>query len=526
MTPFEQSVPDREAGDAAAAPPAELPGTVENAIPAEHTEPDGGENLAEASEPDEAANPAELPWDTEWDRHFPGWQSEQEEAAAGEASETASQEILETALETASASPEAADSSESGTRARPDSPPPLSRTSPAGRSGNHRPARRRRRRRRRHQGVWIFLAGLSTALLLTAGTHLWALYRSRTDPFLWDYAEREERNQKTEISIPVWPVGQGETFRITPRHGERLTAQEVYRTVNPTVVTVMVGLNDAEAVVGTGVVISGDGYFLTNYHVVEGGRECMALLDDGRRFKAMYVAGDADSDLAVLKMKVSDSEDGGSLTAAEFGDSDLLTVGDDVYAIGNPLGVELRGTMTNGIVSAENREVLVDGRLMTLIQTNAALNSGNSGGPLINEYGQVVGINVVKMSSRRSTVEGLGFAIPSASMERLVNDLITFGASQPVPVMGIQVERAVEEVEEGLRGLRIVGVDDGSSAAAAGVRENDCILSADGEEMHSSQTLLRMRNRHYVGEQMALSLWRDGERLEVVLDLTEPAQTA
>ena len=145
-----------------------------------------------------------------------------------------------------------------------------------------------------------------------------------------------------------------------------------------------------------------------------------------------FVAGDAENDLAVLRL-----EGDGLLPTAAFADSDDLTVGDKVYAIGNPLGYELRGTLTDGIVSAINRDVEVDGAVRTLIQTNAALNSGNSGGPLINEYGQVVGINVIKMSSRYSTIEGLGFAIPSASMERIVNDLLTYGALQPEPTLGV-----------------------------------------------------------------------------------------
>ena len=131
------------------------------------------------------------------------------------------------------------------------------------------------------------------------------------------------------------------------------------------------------------------------------------------------MAGDPVNDLAVLKVDARD------LPAAEFGDSEDLEVGDTVYAIGNPLGYELWGTMTDGIVSAVDRNVTVDGRTMTLIQTNAALNSGNSGGPLINEYGQVVGLNVIKMSSSYFSIEGLGFAIPSATMDRVVDDLLT-----------------------------------------------------------------------------------------------------
>ena len=146
------------------------------------------------------------------------------------------------------------------------------------------------------------------------------------------------------------------------------------------------------------------------------------------------------------------------LPAATFGDSDRLAVGDRVYAIGNPLGVELRGTLTDGIVSAINRDVWVDGRTMTLIQTNAALNSGNSGGPLINAYGQVVGINTIKMSSSYSNIEGLGFAIPSASIRRLVNDLLTYGEVQPEPTFGVTVNQLGTWLEEDLRGIQVIDV--------------------------------------------------------------------
>ena len=155
------------------------------------------------------------------------------------------------------------------------------------------------------------------------------------------------------------------------------------------------------ASVGTGVILTEDGYIITNAHVIAGGTSCYVALADGSIFDAALVGYDAEQDLAVIKAQDTDGRAAQGLPAAEFGDSDALSVGDPVYAIGNPLGVELRGTLTDGIVSAINRDVDVDGVTMTLIQTNAALNNGNSGGPLINRYGQVIGINVMKMGMDR-----------------------------------------------------------------------------------------------------------------------------
>ena len=302
-------------------------------------------------------------------------------------------------------------------------------------------------------------------------------------------------------------------------HDRALTAQEIYRLVNPSVVTVMACLGDVGMSVGTGVVFTSDGYLLTNYHVVEGSWQCVVALDTGYSYEANYVAGDQENDLAVLKIVGAEE-----LPAAEFGDSDLLTVGDKVYAIGNPLGVELRGTLTDGIVSAINRDVEVDGRTMTLIQTNAALNSGNSGGPLINEYGQVVGINVIKMSSDYSNVEGLGFAIPSASIQRIVNDLLEYGKVQPEPVLGVTVYQIGVQLEEELWGLEVKEVTPDSAADKAEIQVGDFVTSAGGEALYTSQDLLRIRRQYYLGDELPMTIWRDGEILEVTLQLEQTAE--
>ena len=378
-----------------------------------------------------------------------------------------------------------------------------------------RPGKKSRR------GLWIFLIGLAVVLGIAAGVLVWSwLSPGRVlDHFeyWYDYGWEEDAEASGEITIPTYPTGEGATLEVETDRGPELTAQEIYRRVNPSVVTVLAQL-EGSASVGTGVIFRSDGYILTNYHVLAGGRDCTVALDTGRTYEALYVAGDERNDLAVLKVELT------GLPAPTFGDSDQLVVGDKVYAIGNPLGVELRGTLTDGIISAINRDVWVDGRTMNLIQTNAALNSGNSGGPLINAYGQVVGINTIKMSSDYSNVEGLGFAIPSASMARLVNDLLAYGEIQPEPSFGVTVLQTGTRVEDGVWGLEVLEVTPDSAADRAGIQAGDFILSANGREVTTSQELLRVRRQLYVGDQVTMELWRDGQRMEVTLTLTAPTE--
>ena len=385
--------------------------------------------------------------------------------------------------------------------------------------GQSAPPERPRKKSRR--GLWIFLIGLAVVLGIAAGVLVWSwLSPGRIlDRFeyWYDYGWEEDAEASGEITIPSYPTGEGATLEVETDRGPELTAQEIYRRVNPSVVTVLAQL-EGSASVGTGVIFRSDGYILTNYHVLAGGRDCTVALDTGRTYEALYVAGDERNDLAVLKVNLT------GLPAATFGDSDQLVVGDKVYAIGNPLGVELRGTLTDGIVSAINRDVWVDGRTMNLIQTNAALNSGNSGGPLINAYGQVVGINTIKMSSDYSNVEGLGFASPSASIRRLVNDLLTYGEIQPEPSFGVTVLQTGARLEEDVWGLEVLEVTPDSAADRAGIRTGDFILSAAGREVSSSQDLLRIRRQLYVGDQVTMEIWRDGARMEVTLTLTDPVE--
>lgn len=375
-------------------------------------------------------------------------------------------------------------------------------------------ASRTRRRgilRGRRAGLYKFLICAAVLVgLAAAGKAVDLIYRDQPRP------GEEIYERSAEITIPSWPVDQGAGLSVSRTQGDPLTAQEVYRRLNPAVVTVQC-LSGEGVSVGTGVIFSEDGYILTNHHVVRGGSECYVTLDSGYSMDVCFVAGDEDSDLAVLKVPPGELMTVGALPFASFGDSEQLVVGDPVYAIGAPR--RLRGTLTNGIISAIDRDIEVEGRTMTLLQTNAALNSGNSGGPLISERGQVVGINVAKYMSdwNRDSVEGLGFAIPSAYLERIVNDLLKWGEVLPEPRLGIWVQA-------GEPGLFVQSVDPDTAAEAAGVRTGDYIVAAQGQEMHTNQDLFRVRRTLYVGDKLTLTLLRDGETLEVTLELDEAVE--
>ena len=377
---------------------------------------------------------------------------------------------------------------------------------------------------RRRKGLKIFLFCM-LALFVLSGTITALWYSGVFDRYTsYDDGHFEHRGEQTyydsddhgETTIKRLPNTDKVKLRYSETHGEALTIQDIYQKVNPSTVTVLTGMSDGSAMVGTGVIFTSDGYILTNAHVIAGGSECYVVLDTGENHRARLLGLDEEKDLAVIKIDAS------GLPAAEFGDSDALTVGDPVYAIGNPLGVELRGTLTDGIVSAINRDVDVDGVTMTLIQTNAALNNGNSGGPLINQYGQVIGINVMKMGMDRwstASVEGLGFAIPIASSAYIVNDILRCGEVQGEPVLGISVDRTPAYLPDGQQAARVYTVDLNGPGDKAGLEVDDLIYEADGVRVETSNDLLRVRHRHAAGEEMILKVCRGGEYLTVSVTL-------
>ena len=356
------------------------------------------------------------------------------------------------------------------------------------------------------KGLWIFLAVMAVLVMAAVAAALIA-GPAESGGYTDDDHDASSIVDIFDKDIPTIDRVEGDPelrFFCTAAEGEALTAQEIYAAVNPSVVMVAVAIDEEKASIGTGVILTEDGYVVTNAHVIAGGLSAWVALDTGEVLDAELVGFDSNEDLALLKLV-----DGQGLPAARLGDSDACVVGDQVYAIGNPLGVELRGTLTNGLISAIDRQVTMEGRVMTMLQTTAALNNGNSGGPLINDRGQVIGINTMKMSGGKTataTVEGLGFAVPTRRVVAVINDIMATGAFHGIPSLGIYVGQEMQE--DGAYQLVIYDVTEDYGAAEAGLLPGDVILAADGTEVHETWELLDLRGRHIVGESMVLTVQR------------------
>lgn len=323
----------------------------------------------------------------------------------------------------------------------------------------------------------------------------------------------------TKLNIVSAPESSDTTFS---DEEDALCLQDIYSSVIDSVVSIS-SMTSSGTSSGTGIIMSSDGYVITNHHVITGALVISVLTNDNQEFEAALVGSDEMSDLAVLKI------DARGLHAAEFGDSSKLRVGDSVVAIGDPLGVQLRGTMTNGIISAINRDLTVGDRTMTLIQTNAALNNGNSGGPLINCYGQVIGINTVKMSSyytATASVEGLGFAIPISVAKPIIDELIENGYVAGRPAIGISGDSLPSYYRTYYRlpeGVYVTSVNEGSDAKAKGIREGDIVTAINGEKICSIDELNTVKNQYAAGDEVTLTVYRSGTYYEVTVTLIDQA---
>ena len=383
-------------------------------------------------------------------------------------------------------------------------------------------------KKRRIKPVWVITA--CAVLVLLTGIAAGVVRLTRTDtpapPAEADLPSTEDGSPSSITSmfggdnsaIPTYdPQGTADMVSLSFEPGEPLTAQEIYAKVGPSTV-VVIATSGQESFVGTGIILSSDGYVVTNAHVIAQGEACMVATYMGGMYEARLVGADAEEDIAVLKMM--DAKD---LPAAELGNSDMCLVGDQVYAIGNPLGVELMGTMTEGILSAINRTITSDGRSVNVLQTTAALNNGNSGGPLINDSGQVIGINTLKMSNsgrRRdeATVEGLGFALPMSDACYVINEILSTGSYSGKPTFGITVITEWEDEEKSH--VAILEVTPGGPAWSAGVEAGDWLLSVKGEPVTSTDELMAVRRTCHSGDTVAVTLLRNGETIETEITLT------
>ncbi len=309
--------------------------------------------------------------------------------------------------------------------------------------------------------------------------------------------------------------------------GEKMTLPEVYATyVNSTVGistevtgTNVFGQRVSGVATGSGFIISEDGYILTNYHVVEGASSIQVTMYDETKYNATLVGYDEDNDVAVLKLEAT------GLKPVVLGDSEQMNVGEAVMAIGNPLG-ELTFTYTQGVISALNRSVTISGTSYNMIQTDCAINEGNSGGPLFNEYGEVIGIVSAKYAS--SEIEGLGFAIPINDVLDLAKDILQNGRVTGRPSMGISVSTVTEAVAQQYNlqmGACVNEVQAGSCAETAGLKQGDIITAIGDTKVTTADELVSAKKTFKAGETTNLTIWRNGETLTLSLTFDEETQS-
>ncbi len=307
---------------------------------------------------------------------------------------------------------------------------------------------------------------------------------------------------------------------------EALTLQALYAKCQPSVVGISTYENGREYAWGTGVIMTSDGYIITNAHVLDGGEAADVILSDGTVYPAKLVGADSISDIALLKVEAK------GLAAAEFVDSALVQVGDEAIAIGNPLGKEFSGSMSTGIISGVSRDVDYNSRTMTLLQTDAALNSGNSGGALFNIYGQVVGItNMKMMGSFTSAIEGVGFAIPTVTVKEMVDAILDEGAVVGRPGLGITVYDLTDlgdlnEVMEDdyvypTDGMLVNSVAEGSDAQKQGLQVDDIITAIDGVPAANIDVIRDAIKDKKVGDKIKVEIWRAGETMELTIALID-----
>mgnify|MGYP002740058894 CR=1 FL=1 len=347
----------------------------------------------------------------------------------------------------------------------------------------------------------------------------------------WLYSAQSGNTGKTVV-YQTTESGSSKTTSVSnEKGGSGLTVAEAAAKAAPSTVEIqteitqqsygMFGGTYTTNAAGSGVIISKDGYIVTNNHVIDGAQKITVKTSDGTEYDAKLVGTDAKSDIAVLKVDAND------LTPATLGDSSKISVGDTAIAIGNPLGT-LGGTVTDGIISATSRELVVNNESMKLIQTNATINSGNSGGGLFDGNGNLIGIVQSKdsgTSSSGATIEGIGFAIPVNDAMEVAEQLIKNGKVTDRATLGVYLQTLTTQQGNYTPGVYVTNVIDGSGAQAAGLKAYDKIVGADGKEVSSYPDLSAILKTKKPGDTVDLTIDRDGNQIQVTVTLTGTLDT-
>jgi serine protease Do len=386
----------------------------------------------------------------------------------------------------------------------------------------HRPeepisaAPQKMKEKKSHKGLWKKILAASLALVVVAGSCVAtalivnAQWQDRVDRLEDSFEDKLEDLQKQieEAANKKYPTGNP----IVSTNG--MSPAQIYAQNISSVVLVKTTIRSGSQVgysTGSGFVITQDGYIVTNYHVVEGGTAYAVVFADGTEYTAALQGGDETNDVAVLKINAT------GLNAVKLGNSSDLIVGDQVVAIGNPLGT-LTSTLTVGYVSGKDRDVDTDGNIINMIQTDAAINSGNSGGPLFNTKGEVVGITTAKYSGQSSsgaTIEGIGFAIPVDDVKKILVELLANGYVS-TPYMGVYIRDTGDAI-----GVYVESVEPGSSALAAGVKPRDIIVALGDQEITTVSELTRAVRNYKVGDTTTITVFRGRQLMDLNITFGE-----
>ena len=373
---------------------------------------------------------------------------------------------------------------------------------------------------------------LLVVLLIAASSLIFSGSNQRTEaPYIsgdgmpddWnDYLDnyyQVTESKDAEIKLPRAELVPDFKVAISSDRGKELSLQELYDQCSKSIVAIKGYQDGVDGYYwGSGIILSKDGLILTNTHVIENCDTASVTLYDNSSYDAALVGADSTSDIAVLRIEAT------GLTPASFGDSAELAIGDQVAAIGTPWGETFRMTLTDGIISAIDRGISYNGHSMTLLQTNTAINEGNSGGALFNMYGQVIGVTNMKMMSSYSSIEGIGFAIPSSTIAAVADSLMQYGEVRGRTAIGITVGAIPENVTSHYdlpTGLYVSAVEEKSDAAAKGIQQGDIITAVNGNPASATSDILTVKNTLSVGDTITFTIWRDGETFDVDVTLVD-----